>query len=234
MKSDFLIIVIMAAFVLSGCNNDPVLEPVFKSYNFEDGQQGWKVDFADYPVGEEAKYALSYGVENLPEAIPGSAKGLKIGGNNHSDDLFMYGYVKIEDLVPDQQYAISISMEIASDALQNAPGIGGSPGGSVFLKVGVLINEPQLIIDDNQYYRTQFDTGSQSQDGEDMKVIGTIGIPGDVSEYTLISRSTTKDIYAEPNSSGSLYILVGTDSGFEGNTTIYYDAIRVRLKPVSG
>jgi hypothetical protein len=234
MRSNFLVIVITAALVFGSCNSDPVLEPVFKSYNFEDGQQGWKVDFADYPIGQEAKFALSYGIEGLPEAIPGSARGLRISGNNHSDDLFMFAYVEIEDLIPEQQYIISISLDIASDALQNAPGIGGSPGGSVFLKVGTLANEPQVIIDDDQYYRTQFDTGSQSQDGEDMKVIGTIGIPGDVSEYTLINRSTQKDLYGVPNSSGSLYILVGTDSGFEGNTTIFYDAIRVRLKPVSG
>lgn len=227
-------LMVIAAMVFSSCSSETVLEPIFKSYNFEDGLQGWKVDYADYPVGQEAQFALSYGVEDLPKTVESSGQGLRIGGNNHSDDLFMFAYVEIKDLVPEQQYSVSVTMDIASNALQNAPGIGGSPGGSVFLKLGALAEEPKLYIDDDQYYRTQFDSGSQSQDGADMKVIGTIGIPGNVSEYTLITRSNQKDVYVVPNSSGSVYLIVGTDSGFEGNTTIFYDNIKANLKPVKG
>ncbi len=234
MRRSFVNLFILSTLILSSCDTEPVLEPVLKNYNFEDGIQGWLVNFADFPVGQEAKFELSYGVERLPPSIAGSSSGLRISGNNHSDDLFMFAYVKVNNLVPDQQYSVSVSMDIASNALENAVGIGGSPGGSVFLKFGALNTEPRVIIDDNQYYRTAFDTGSQSQDGEDMKVIGTIGIPGNDSEYTLISRSNQKDIYVMSNSSGEVFVVIGTDSGFEGNTTIYYDNIRVKLQPVSG
>lgn len=220
-------------FMIASCNNETALEPVFKSYNFEESSQGWIVEFADYPVGEEARFELSYGIEVLPPAIEGSSKGMKISGTNLSDDLFMFAYVKIENLIPDQQYDVTISMNIASNALQNAPGIGGSPGGSVFLKVGTLTYEPQVIVEDG-YYRTAFDTGSQSKGGEDMRVIGTIGIKGDVAEYNLISRSNQQPIYVMPNSSGTIYVIIGTDSGFEGNTTVYYDNVSVNLQPVSG
>ena len=80
-------------------------------------------DFADYPVGEESFYELSWGWDNLPaevtvdgkEASKTLSKGLFLSGNNHSDDLFMFVKRKITGLDPNTAYSVQFSVLIESN-----------------------------------------------------------------------------------------------------------------------
>lgn len=60
---------------------------------------------------------------------------------------------------------------------------GGSPGESVFIKVGATETESQRIENDMGYYRITIDKGNQSQGGEDMLVIGDFSNDMDENEY---------------------------------------------------
>ena len=76
------------------------------------------------------------------------------------------------------------------------------------------------------------DKGNQSQGGENMVVLGHIGIPGEAFEYQLIQRNNLRNpVQITTDSSGSLWLIIGTDSGFEGTSTLYYNTIEVALKP---
>src|SRR3546814_19400521 len=57
-------------------------------------------------------------------------------------------------------------------------------------------------------------------DGTDMVVIGDVANGTDEGIYTHIERTGT--FSAEPAHQGVLWLVVGTDSGFEGRTTLYY------------
>jgi hypothetical protein len=200
-------------------------------YDFEDGLEGWNVAFADYPVGEEEFYELESGHAPLPDPLDDTEYALRISGNNHSDDLFMYAYRQVGGLTPDAEYQVVFDLEIASNAPEESVGVGGSPGASVYIKAGALTGEPGRIVDDLNWYRTDFDKGNQAAEGDDMVNIGTAGTTLDAFVYTIIDRSNDGEPFmARSNTNGQLWLIIGSDSGFESTTTLYYDKISVHLR----
>jgi len=121
---------IMIAVTASASTNHRI---DIKSYKYTFSKKdNFTVSYADYPQGEEAFFKLKF--KNgavLPPEIKTSLHGLKISGNNHSDDLFMYAYKRIDGLKPHTDYHVSFSLEFASNAPQGSMGTGGSPGDGV-------------------------------------------------------------------------------------------------------
>ena len=57
------------------------------------------------------------------------------------------------------------------------------------------------------------------------------GIPGEEYHYQLIRRDNLQSpIEITTDSNGSLWLIIGTDSGFEGATTLYYNMVEVELR----
>jgi hypothetical protein len=71
--------------------------------------------------------------------------------------------------------------------------------------------------------------GVQANSGVNAVVLGDFSNDTDQSEYTLKAVTTTSPFQVTTNESGELWLLVGTDSGFEGTTTIYYNQIRAEI-----
>ena len=66
-----LILFLPLIFLLFSCDKDDekdIADPetVELTYDFQNDNQSWEGDFADYPVGEESFYELSYEHSNLP------------------------------------------------------------------------------------------------------------------------------------------------------------------------
>ena len=137
---------------------------------------------------------------------------------------------KISDLSPNTDYTLVFEVELASNAPKGLAGIGGAPGESVFLKAGAASTEPKKVIEDNQY-ALNVDKGNQNTPGEMAIVLGDIAVSYDTQDYALITRNNTEKtpFIARSNSKGEIWLLVGTDSGFEGTTTVYYTRINVVL-----
>lgn len=228
----YLIFLAVATTIALGCSDGGDEGIVLSSftYDFNEEMHGWQPGFSDYPIGKDDSsfYELKYVYTNVPASI-GTSKSIMISGNNHSDDLFMYLKKKLEGLKPDAYYSLTFTVELISNASSNLSGIGGSPGESVFLKAGASSIEPKSIKQSDKYVMN-IDKGNQSQSGTEMITIGNIASTEPSSEYAAISRSSS--IYnvpfqAKTNSNGELWIIVGTDSGFEGITTLYYTKISV-------
>lgn len=67
--------------------------------------------------------------------------------------------------------------------------------------------------------------------GAAMQVLGTIGIPGEDFRYQLINCDNLQNpIEIATDSNGSLWVTVGTDSGFEGTTEVYYNSVEVVVR----
>ena len=217
------------------------LEIVSNIYDFNESAHDWQPGFCDYPANEydQSSYDLhaDYTVANI-EGIDRNVFALS--GNNHSDDLFMYLKKKISGLKPETEYTMIYEVQFASDARESSVGAGGGPGSSVYVKVGASANEPKSVIDETGNYTMNIDKGNQSADGEDMIVIGNIAPPDEADGYLIVTRSNspsasgTSEAYDKPlnvktNSKGELWLIVGTDSGYEGVTTLYYTSISVIL-----
>lgn len=204
-------------------------------FNFEQGHAGWVGDFADYDVDQEAFFELGWGWTTLPTQLDFNGtllkKGLLLTGNNHSDDLFMFMKHRIEGLKPNTHYHVTFTVVIENDIPPDQFGAGGSPGESVFFKVGASKREPKKVAK-GSIYRLNIDKGNQSQDGKYAVVVGDLANPlVDPSNPTYQPKQFVNEIplKVRTDHKGRLWLFVGTDSGFEALTTYYIAHISVIL-----
>lgn len=197
------------------------------SFDFNQNDGGFTPIFSDYPNGQgvEEFYELRSGHEEVPIAEAG--KGLFLSGNNHSDDLFMGYYKELSGLTPESEYQFTVRFKLATNVESDIVGIGGAPGESVFVKCGVASEEPENSLDALNHFRLNIDKGTQSNSGADMIVVGDlakeeINRPGEY-EFNEIETKVT----ARTDEAGTAYLVIGTDSGFEGVTSYYLDDISV-------
>lgn len=207
----------------NGDDNDAMLEFI---YEFESGVDGWEGDFADYPVGEAESYELDFDHAALPEPLDEVEGAVRLSGTNMSDDLFMFMKKEVSGLEPNTVYRVDVSVQFASDVADNMVGVGGSPGESVWIKAGVTAMEPVPEVDDMDYYRMNINKGGQSQGGTDMVVLGDFSNDTDQDIYTLKTVSNDEPLMVTSDNEGKVWLIVGTDSGFEATTTIYYNTIQ--------
>ncbi|MDQ6788837.1 MAG: hypothetical protein M3033_18700 [Acidobacteriota bacterium] len=213
-------------------------------YNFRFGSQGWTADFADYSPASNANgfYELYAGVRFMPRKLTRlPQRGFYIQGNNHSDDLFMFlkrRLTSADGILAGRAYRLEYAITLASDAPSNCFGIGGSVAEGVTLKVGASPIEPLPVSQSNGYLIMNVDKGNQAQGGAAASAAGNIanGIPCSKAApyypFALLERSGTHTANVSVGANGELWLLVGTDSGFEGLTRLYYQSIRVLLVPV--
>jgi hypothetical protein len=218
-------------FILNtSCKEDNSKEDI-KSFVFEfdGGTEDWSGDFADYPLTDSVFYELTVGYSRLPHPLDTSKGAIRISGNNHSDDLFMFIKRKISGLKPNTSYKISFDIEFASNAPTHAIGVGGAPGEGVRMGVGATKMEPIKIID-GEYYRMNIDKINQANPGNDMDTIGHVGVSDTTTVFTLITRNNKAYPFTvASDTNGSIWVIVGTDSGFEATTTLYYKKIKIEL-----
>ncbi len=199
--------------------------PFYRVFNFSNDHQGWTADFTDYPVGAESFYELAWGWENFPpsEGDKGFTKGLFLSGNNHSDDLFMFIKRQIDGLKPNSTYNLLFEVTLASKVPEGTTGIGGSPGESVYVKVGASSEEPKKTALSGHYF-LNVDKGDQSMGGKNAVVIGSLANPlvdPNNPEYIPMELTNTTLIEAKTDENGKLWIFLGTDSGYEGTSKYY-------------
>ena len=229
--------VLISLILFSGCSlsdGESDISVFSASFNFNDSDEGWEPGFTDLPYGDvdSTFFELRFAHTSLPSNL-GARKGIMLSGNNHSDDLFMFIKRKITGFSPNTSYTLAFEVELASNAPNESIGAGGSPGQSVYLKAGASSIEPMRTVY-NDRYELNVDKGNQSASGANAVVLGDIGIPAGSTEYMLISRNNTSSgansgdpFVVESNSAGEIWLLVGTDSGFEGITTVYYTKVNV-------
>ncbi len=199
--------------------------------DFSTGSHGWTGGFADYPVGDDSFYDLQWDWRIGPPPNPDPQ--LYITGNNHSDDLFMYFTKPVTGLAPDTTYAIDFQITFWSMYPTDSVGIGGSPGSGVTLKAGAVPFEPDRIAEEFGW-RMNLDKGNQAVGGEDAIVLGHIGTELETFTWTQITRASDGQLFqADTDAAGTLWLLFGTDSGFEGITDLYYSTFDATLTPIT-
>jgi heat shock protein HslJ len=205
------------------------------TYTFDDDQEGWIAGFADLPADyDPGFYELDAEWRELPDDLAGH--GVYMQGHNHSDDLFLFLKRRVDGLEPGAIYEATFRLEVVSGVPPGLSGIGGSPGESVYVKVGATTIEPIIEQDADGWLRMNIDKGNQAQEGEDMINIGDMANPNLTPEtagtYERMEQfSSGREFEVTTDENGVVWFIVGTDSGFEGLTTLYYDMITVVLEP---
>lgn len=199
------------------------------TYSFDDDMEGWIGGFADLP-SDKSQWDI-YELEIEHDTIPIEGKkdsGIKLKGNNRSDDLFMYIYKELTGLEPNTEYDVKISFDIATNEPAGGFGAGGAPGESVFVKAGAVDRQPDVIEDSNGYLRLNLDKANQSQSGKEVIKVGDLtktNSTDDSYEYKMFKLDTK----VKTDSDGRAWIIIGTDSGYEGLTTYYVNNVSVEF-----
>ncbi|MGK6350796.1 hypothetical protein [Parapedobacter sp. DT-150] len=206
-------------------------QPITIHSDFSDGKDGWQAGFSEYNGDDPEIYELVEDIAPLPPPLDGSRSAYRISGNNRSDDLFMYLTKRVQGLKPNTRYNGKFVILVASDARSGGVGAGGAPGESVGIGVGLTVDQPLSAPDENNFYRMNIDKIQQCcTDGSDMVVIGDIANGTEEYVYTMLER--TGEFSAVTDHQGILWLIVGTDSGYEGQTTLYYSSIEVVLEEI--
>jgi hypothetical protein len=200
-----------------------------QTFDFDESDHAWQHGFSDYPAGPEdsiffeLKYAYSDSI---------GRQAIMLSGNNHSDDLFMFLKKKITGLRPNTNFTLTFEVAFASNAKQGTVGPAGAPGENVYLKVGATSFEPKPVIDQGMYVMN-LDKGELSQGGEDMIPIGNVAVPPGTEGFINVTRTNTtyngSPFEVTSNDNGEVWLIVGTDSGYEGVTTLFYTSVYVAL-----
>ena len=193
---------------------------------FNQNIDGWTANFADYSVGMEDSIAFNANIETLPAPLQPQL-ALKLQSQNTSDDVWMWVHKKVAGLKPNATYRVKISIDFASNAGTGCAGIGGAPGEGVTFKAGAVSVEPQKIFKDNlnNFLTVNFDKGNQQTDGPTVKNIGDLTTNSDICNNGPFMQkqlnSPASGTLVKTDSNGNLWMVIGTDSGFEGVTTYY-------------
>ena len=209
---------------------EPIPDELTFDYRFELDDEGWTTGFADLPVNwTQDLYELEGEYRQLPIDLVGG--GIYLQGHNRSDDLFMYVTKQVSGLVPESEYQIEFTLDLATNVPGGLMGIGGSPGESVFVKGGATTNKPIASDDGTGLLLLNVDKGFQASDGNEMVAIGNITHPDVVGEEFKIKTldNSFNPLAAITDENGQLWLIAGTDSGFEGLTRIYFTGINFHL-----
>ena len=203
--------------------------------DFSRGSGGWLPSFSDYSLAQGGMDRLAE-IRSAPatqddEEQP-EDQAYYLQGMNTSDDLFMFlkKPLSSEDgIEAGAMYSVEILVELYSSARSGCVGIGGAPGESVYFKVGASMQEPVPILEDEDV-RLSVDKGNQASGGENAVVAGNIAnglecTDENQGQFVLIERRAELEEPVQATPSGDLWIFVGTDSGFEGTTSLYYSRI---------
>ena len=216
------------------CSQEP--QAVEINFRFDENEEGWVGGFADLPLDfEQQGYDVNFAYAEIP--VEGSeSNGLFLTGNNHSDDLFMYITRQLspdDGLKANARYNVILSFDMATEVPPGMMGIGGSPGESVYIKAGVVNQEP-MSVEQSGSYVLNIDKGAQSQGGNDMIVIGDAAKGEGVGQddFSFQYKKFNLDLDVTSSNDGRLWIIIGADSGFEGISNLYFDNIYISLKPI--
>ena len=232
----------MAGLTVAGCGGSSDPSPQHFQFTFAEDLEDWTVGFADYPAGtsdaEQQAIDEFYEIDGrharLPQPLDTSDGAVLLSGNNHSDDLFMFLKRRVSGLAPDTTYQLELRVVFATDAPRGCAGIGGSPGESVFVKGGASGIEPLRVMDGTAGHATwimNVDKGNQGSGGTDAQVLGDFANLEDCesSDFTYqlkeLSNLELPEFEVTTDVNGDAWLILGTDSGFEGTTTIYYTEI---------
>ncbi|HNQ24122.1 MAG TPA: hypothetical protein PKK06_13630 [Phycisphaerae bacterium] len=210
------------------------------TFDFSQGDEGWEAGVADYSPDNEIEFETD--VRELPAELDPEGTGLFISGRNSSDDLFLFLTREVgpaDGVQANQAYEVSFTIVFASNAPSGCAGVGGAPGEGVTLKAGATATQPQVVLDQD-FYSLNVDKGQQTIGGPAASVVGDIanGIECEAaleqgSPYVSLTRNHAHDTTVTADATGRLWLLVGTDSGFEATTALYYQRIDVTLTAVA-
>ncbi|MFW5865104.1 MAG: hypothetical protein ACOCUE_03475 [Candidatus Izemoplasmataceae bacterium] len=206
-------------------------------YDFSEDYDGFNALFSHYYLVNNYNFYDEYNPIFYRTILPDSDEhGLFLSSLNTSDDVLMILHKKLDTtngLHPNTTYQIQVNFDIYTNVAANQVGVGGAPGEGLFVKAGATNRLPSNhLTNANQFVDVNFFQNNQGGDAVDFKTIGNIAKEHSTDDSWEL-KSFTHTLMATTNEFGELWIVFGTDSGFEGTTSIYYTNVMIRLNEIT-
>lgn len=203
------------------------------SVDFSQGIDGWIPGVADY-YDDDAPSETGYGWSKLPPGTGLSGMGFYLTSHNNSDNVMTYVKHQYSGFVPGAKYNLTFSLTHATDASLDCFGAGGSRGASIYMVAAASGDEPKTVKQANGEYRMNLDRGNNAESGTQGKVLGLLGseeLECGGAGWAKVTRKLDDTIAVTADKEGKLWIVLGTDSGFESANALYLLSATVNVKP---
>lgn len=225
-----LLCVILAVGIFA-CKNDIISSSIINESAFTESQSGWQLNVVDYDTltGRDS-LKLNSQIASFPSPLPTSGKALMVRSNNYGPSLFTFLTKKITGLQPGQTYAFHLEADLITRYPKNDSAIFVvSPESTLFLKAAVTNNQPQVKLNGAKV-GLNLDKGTFGQPGNDFMLISESSFPTD-TVYTIKQFKNTDDSFIlTPDSEGNVWVCIGTETAFKGQTQVYYDQIKINIQ----
>ncbi|WP_394833279.1 hypothetical protein LVJ94_42930 [Pendulispora rubella] len=194
-------------------------------------------NFNEYPE-EQSHWLTNSGVHPMPDGLEG--KGFLLQGNNHSDDMDLHLVRKLtaaDGVQANTDYDVIVTVDLAGAAPTDAVGVGGSP--NLQIKARAVTQDPTAYAYVGQHVRFK-DIDMSPQSGTDVGVNGVCytenpqagepKCPQGRIPFHLNRGKPSRPIRVRSNAAGEFWLTVGSHSGFESFSAIYYARIQVELQ----
>ena len=142
---------------------------------------------------------------------------------------------RVEGLAPGSQWQVALDPEILTDTPTGCPGLGGSPGSSVWV-VAAASGAPIVTKTVDGEVRIDLDRGNGPQGGSQGLALGNIqGASTDCSGNSPVESKSflaPRTIRATADAKGRIWVMVGMDLGVESQARIWIRSVRLRLRPL--
>jgi hypothetical protein len=222
---------VMLGIGLLSCNNDIISNSLINESSFTESQSGWQINVADYDtvIGKDS-LKLTSQIAAFPSPLPISGKALLVRSNNYGPSLFTFLTKKITGLQPEQTYSVQLEADLITRFPRNDSAVFVvSPETALFLKSAVTNQAPEVKVNGSKIV-LNLDKGALGLPGKDFKMLSENTFPTD-TVYSMKQFKTANDFFTvTPDEQGNIWICIGTETAFKGQTVVYYERIKINIK----
>jgi len=212
----------------------PKVPPITQAYSFI-GPSAASLDFNTVLTGysSAAQTAFKHSIVLIQAQEDDPIGYMLSSDNSQSGNIFM-GLVKQIAAAPNTNYALNFTVDFLTNVAAGCAGIGASPGDNVYVEVGATGANPSVGYTDStglfefQNLNTNVNLTLAGNFGSEM-----LKDCYDTTRYVSKELSTGTNYPVSSDDNGNIWLLVGTNSYFEGTTSIYWQNLNARLTPIS-
>lgn len=225
----YILIAMLAAAGLWGCNEDSLDASITVDSNFqtgEAGEDGWIPGYAGYAAtADSSQLDTVAATALLPRGLDTTQYGFRVLSRYSKGNMFSYLKKRVTGFKPNKSYEMTLQVDLATRYSASAI------VDKVTFKSGVSAAEPLTKLTSG-VYAFNLDKGTGTQVGKDVLLSGSIASTNpDARYHTLLSYSNDgQPITVTANSQGILWFYAGTDSDYKDTTIFYFDRIIARFK----
>ncbi|WP_157504649.1 hypothetical protein [Dyadobacter beijingensis] len=226
----YILIALLAAAGLWGCNDDSLDAAITVDSNFQSGtsgENGWEPGFAGYAsTADSSQLDTVAAIALLPRGLDTTQYGFRILSRYSKGNMFSYLKKRVSGFTPNGSYEMTLQVDLATNySNDSAKGVVDQ----VTFKAGVSPSEPltKLV---SGVYAFNLDKGTGKQPGKDVLLSGSIASTNRDTRYHTLLRYSNAPVTVTANNRGELWFYAGTDSDYKDTTIFYFDRIIATFK----